>query len=323
MPFDLQQAIAQRGAEKFPLFDRYLNSQLVRVLKTIGFDVDYVRGEGPYLFDAARQPLPRPAERLRRVRRRPQPPDGRRRAAPGARRAARRPGADGRLAAGRPAGRAAGRPPAVPGQGLLLQLRHRGGRGGDQVRPRRHPADEDRLLRPRLPRPDHGRAVAERRRALPRRLRAAAGRLRARCRSTTCSRWSARCSAGDVAAFIVEPIQGKGVNLPADGYLPEAQRLCRKHGTLFVADEIQTGARPHRPLPRLRALGRRARHGAAGEGAVRRLRTGRRRRHAPGDLRQDVRPDGPGGRARLDLRQERPGDGRRASPPSRCSTTRS
>ncbi len=48
-------------------------------------------------------------------------------------------------------------------------------------------------------------------------------------------------SGGDVAAFIVEPIQGKGVNVPDDDYLSEAQRLCRKHGTLFVADEIQTG----------------------------------------------------------------------------------
>jgi ornithine--oxo-acid transaminase len=45
----------------------------------------------------------------------------------------------------------------------------------------------------------------------------------------------------DVAAFVVEPVQGKGVNLPAEGYLCEAARLCRKHGALFVADEVQTG----------------------------------------------------------------------------------
>ena len=44
-----------------------------------------------------------------------------------------------------------------------------------------------------------------------------------------------------VAAFIVEPIQGKGVNLPDDGYLRAALELCRKYGTIFVADEIQTG----------------------------------------------------------------------------------
>jgi ornithine--oxo-acid transaminase len=44
-----------------------------------------------------------------------------------------------------------------------------------------------------------------------------------------------------VAAFIVEPIQGKGVNLPDDGYLSCALELCHKYGTLFIADEIQTG----------------------------------------------------------------------------------
>jgi ornithine--oxo-acid transaminase len=44
-----------------------------------------------------------------------------------------------------------------------------------------------------------------------------------------------------IAAFIVEPIQGKGVNLPAPGYLRGAAELCRRHGTLFIADEIQTG----------------------------------------------------------------------------------
>ena len=46
---------------------------------------------------------------------------------------------------------------------------------------------------------------------------------------------------GHVAAFIVEPIQGKGVNLPPPGYLAEAQRRCREHGALFACDEVQTG----------------------------------------------------------------------------------
>jgi ornithine--oxo-acid transaminase len=48
-------------------------------------------------------------------------------------------------------------------------------------------------------------------------------------------------AAGDVAALVLEPIQGKGVNLPPDGYLQGAQRLCREAGTLFVCDEVQTG----------------------------------------------------------------------------------
>ncbi|HUA75841.1 MAG TPA: aminotransferase class III-fold pyridoxal phosphate-dependent enzyme [Solirubrobacteraceae bacterium] len=45
----------------------------------------------------------------------------------------------------------------------------------------------------------------------------------------------------DVAAFFVEPIQGREVTLPPAGYLKAAQELCRRYGTLFVADEIQTG----------------------------------------------------------------------------------
>ena len=50
-----------------------------------------------------------------------------------------------------------------------------------------------------------------------------------------------KLSTKQVAAFIVEPIQGKGVNIPDDDYLQGVQTLCKKYGTLFVADEIQTG----------------------------------------------------------------------------------
>ena len=45
----------------------------------------------------------------------------------------------------------------------------------------------------------------------------------------------------DVAAFVVEPIQGKGVYLASDAYWEAAQTLCRAHGTLLVVDEVQTG----------------------------------------------------------------------------------
>jgi len=45
----------------------------------------------------------------------------------------------------------------------------------------------------------------------------------------------------DVALFLVEPVQGKGVHLPPDGYLEGAQAICRRYGTLFCVDEIQTG----------------------------------------------------------------------------------
>jgi len=47
--------------------------------------------------------------------------------------------------------------------------------------------------------------------------------------------------AEDVAMFLVEPVQGKGVHLPPPGYLEGAQELCRQYGTLFCVDEVQTG----------------------------------------------------------------------------------
>ncbi len=46
----------------------------------------------------------------------------------------------------------------------------------------------------------------------------------------------------DVAAFIVEPIQGEGgVVIPLDGYLKGAEELCHQYGALLIVDEIQTG----------------------------------------------------------------------------------
>jgi ornithine--oxo-acid transaminase len=55
------------------------------------------------------------------------------------------------------------------------------------------------------------------------------------------ARLEAELRTKDVAAFIVEPIQGREVTLPPEGYLRGAQELCRRYGTLFVVDEIQTG----------------------------------------------------------------------------------
>lgn len=46
----------------------------------------------------------------------------------------------------------------------------------------------------------------------------------------------------NVAAFIVEPIQGEaGVFVPKEGYLKDCYNLCKEHNVLFIADEIQTG----------------------------------------------------------------------------------
>ncbi|MBO9692325.1 ornithine--oxo-acid transaminase [Chryseobacterium sp.] len=48
--------------------------------------------------------------------------------------------------------------------------------------------------------------------------------------------------AGNIAAFLVEPIQGEaGVYVPDDNFLKNASELCKKHNVLFIADEVQTG----------------------------------------------------------------------------------
>jgi ornithine--oxo-acid transaminase len=45
-----------------------------------------------------------------------------------------------------------------------------------------------------------------------------------------------------IGAVVLEPVQGEaGMVLPNPGYLAEVQSLCRKHGALFVLDEVQTG----------------------------------------------------------------------------------
>ncbi|PUB33443.1 ornithine--oxo-acid transaminase [Elizabethkingia sp. YR214] len=48
--------------------------------------------------------------------------------------------------------------------------------------------------------------------------------------------------AGNIAAFLVEPIQGEaGVYVPNEGFLKQSSELCKKYNVLFIADEVQTG----------------------------------------------------------------------------------
>lgn len=48
--------------------------------------------------------------------------------------------------------------------------------------------------------------------------------------------------AQNIAAFLVEPIQGEaGVYVPDENYLKTASEICKKYNVLFIADEVQTG----------------------------------------------------------------------------------
>ena len=51
MSFNLAELLERRHHENFQLHDRYLNPQLARVVKTLGFDRFYQRGDGCYLYD--------------------------------------------------------------------------------------------------------------------------------------------------------------------------------------------------------------------------------------------------------------------------------
>ncbi|HEY7143678.1 MAG TPA: aspartate aminotransferase family protein [Streptosporangiaceae bacterium] len=46
---------------------------------------------------------------------------------------------------------------------------------------------------------------------------------------------------GDVAAFIIEPVQGKSVHVAPPGFLAAAGKLLHEHGALLICDEVQTG----------------------------------------------------------------------------------
>ncbi|MGC1596823.1 MAG: acetyl ornithine aminotransferase family protein, partial [Candidatus Acidiferrales bacterium] len=51
-----------------------------------------------------------------------------------------------------------------------------------------------------------------------------------------------RVDPDEVAGIFIEPIQGEGGYLPAPAeFLQGLQRICRKHGILLVADEVQSG----------------------------------------------------------------------------------
>lgn len=51
MSLDIEGLFAEAEADRYTLHTRHLNEQMVRVLKTIGFDRAYQRGKGQYLYD--------------------------------------------------------------------------------------------------------------------------------------------------------------------------------------------------------------------------------------------------------------------------------
>jgi ornithine--oxo-acid transaminase len=240
MSLDIADLFAEREAERYALHTRHLNEQMVRVLRTIGFDKGFRRGSGPYLFD-------RDGERYLDLlsgwgvfalgRNHPAVRDALSQVLDGdfpnlvqmdvsalagvlAERLLRQvpyldkiffanSGTESVEAALKFARAATGRPGIVHCNHAFHGLSYGAlSVNGDEV------------------------------------FRAGFGPLLPECAEVPFNDLDAlerALSSRSVAAFIVEPIQGKGVVIPDDDYLRGALDLCRRHGTLFVADEIQTG----------------------------------------------------------------------------------
>jgi ornithine--oxo-acid transaminase len=240
MPLDLHRLLNERRGEKYGLHERFLNAQMVRVLKTIGYDVDFVAAEGPYVTDAAGARYldllsgfgvfaigrnhPAVIDALKQVLDERLPnlvqmdvsllagilAERLLAFTPGMDRAFFcSTGSEAVESAIKFAHAATGRGKIVYCSGAFhgLSMGALSLNGSEVFRKGFEP-----LLPDCVAVPFNDLAALE-----------------------------TALRGNDVAGFFVEPIQGKGVYMPADDYLPQALALCRKYGTLFIADEIQTG----------------------------------------------------------------------------------
>jgi len=240
MTFDLATELADRAGESFSLHEKYLNPAMVRMLKTIGFDRTYVRAQGQYLFDvngdryldllsgfgvfalgrshpvikkALRDVLDADLPNLVQL--------------------------DVSLLAGLLAERLLSH---MPGQEKVFFCNSGTEAVEAAIKMARVATGRAKLIF--CDHAFHGLTMGSLSLNGDHSFRDGFGPLLAdsvRVPFNDLPALEAALAGGDVAAFFVEPIQGKGVNVPSPTYLAEAARLCRAQGTLFVADEIQTG----------------------------------------------------------------------------------
>ncbi|HLH64742.1 MAG TPA: aspartate aminotransferase family protein [Solirubrobacteraceae bacterium] len=238
---EIRELLASRTGEEMALNDRHLNPQLGRILRTLGFDRTWVSGEGPYLIDSEGQRYldlicgygvfalgrnhPEIADAIKEVL------DAR---------TANLPQLGVTLLTGALAERLLA---LAPGSVDAMVPANSGTEAVEAAIKIARAATG----RPRVLYADHAfhgltlgslsiNANAE--------FRAGFGPLLPGCdqiRFGDLDSLERELERGDVAALVLEPVQGKGVNIPPDGYLAAAQSLCRRAGSLLVCDEVQTG----------------------------------------------------------------------------------
>lgn len=241
MGFDLNAVLEAHRGENFQLYSRHINPQLVRVLRSIGFDRHYVRGEGAYLYDAEGEAY---LDFLAGF------------------------GVYG-LGRSHPAIKAALHQAIDADLPNLIQM-------DAALLPGVLASELVKRCHPGMSRVFFTNSGAESVEAALKFTRAATGRPRvvycdhafhgltygalsanggedfrrgfgpllpgfARVPFGDAEALEKELASGDVAAFLIEPIQGKGVTLASQAYWDSVQELCRKHGTLLIVDEVQTG----------------------------------------------------------------------------------
>ncbi len=241
MTVSITELLRDRGNDKFALHEQHLNQQMVRVLRTIGYDRFYTRAQGPYLYDEADNRYldllsgfgvfalgrnhPTVKAALREVLELDLPDLVQ---------------MDVSLLAGILAEKLVQRTPAPL---TRLFFCNSGAEAVEAaIKFARYTTGRSRILY--CEHAFHGLTMGALSLNGEEIFRQGFGPLLPDCEAIPFNDLEALERAlrtRETAAFIVEPIQGKGVNLPDDDYLAEAARLCRKYGALFVADEIQTG----------------------------------------------------------------------------------
>ena len=241
LPASVREILAGRVGEEMELSDRYLNPQLGRIVRTLGYDRGWTRGEGAYLFDEKGD---RYLDLL---------------------------SGHGVFAVGRNHPEVIGaledvmaaRTPNLPQLGVSLlsgalaeELLARAPGSVAVMVPANSGAEAVEAAiklaraatgRPRILYADHafhGLTLGALSLNGSEAFREGFGPLLPGCDPVPFGDLGAlerELAAGDVAALVLEPVQGKGVNLPPDGYLAEAQERCGAAGALFVCDEVQTG----------------------------------------------------------------------------------
>jgi ornithine--oxo-acid transaminase len=233
--------IAERLPEKYALHEQYLNGQIVKVLKTIGFDVAYTRAEGPYLFDAEGNRYldllsgwgvfalgrnhPKLIEVLTDVLRGGLPHLVQ---------------MDVTVLSGLLAERLVARMPAGLEKIFFCSS------GAESVEAAikfaRYATKRSKIVY--VEHGYHGLTYGPLSINGMDEFREGFGPLLPDCVRIPFDDLAALEEAlrgRDAAAFVVEPIVGHGVRIPGDDYLPGAAALCRKYGSLLVCDEVQTG----------------------------------------------------------------------------------